>query len=184
MSTNPIDPEGVPTGNPDPTPFPPKQKPPQSAAAFAIEPPPPTPYALVPAMARCEGWYARGAEPNRPQRNNNPLDLTYCSESAAFGATGGDPRFAVFPDAATGWRAARRWLLVPARFDAAGNLVGGYCGATLRQIINRFAPPSENDSSQYLEDVATMTSIKPDQIVTADMIDATTGVDYDVLEAR
>ena len=158
-------------------------------ATFVPDPLPTPPYTLVQAFAHSEGYYdteeqckaAGQSFPNRPQRNCNPLDLVYCSESERFGAIKSDGRFAVFPDAATGWLAGRRWLLVPAKFDGEGNLVGGYCGATLRQIINRFAPPNENDSDRYLEDVATLTSIGPDQVVTEEMINSEVGKVYNLL---
>ena len=124
---------------------------------------------VIEAMATMDVFYKPGS---RPQRNNNPLDLTYCSESEAFGATHGDPRFAVFPDVATGWNAARRWLSVPAKFgkDAQGNpvLIGGYLNATIEQAINRFAPPVENDTSNYVSYVCSQTGLTPESVLTVD----------------
>ena len=118
---------------------------------------------ILQAMARMEGWGVANA---RPTVNNNPLDLMYGPEAIAFGATGTDGRFAIFPDAETGWNAGRRWLSVPARFDAIGNLVGGYLGATLEQVINRFAPPSENDSSEYASNVSLWSGVALTDVVT------------------
>jgi hypothetical protein len=114
-----------------------------------------------------EGFPVDGS---RPQRNNNPGDLTFCGETVSFGATAGDPRFAIFPDAETGWNALRRWLSVPAKFDSAGNLIHGYLGATLKQAINRFAPPNENNSSEYVEVVCNRTGLTPETILTPDLL--------------
>ena len=136
---------------------------------ISIEPLPQTPCTLLQAMAREEGWYAHEDEPTRPQRNNNPLDLTYCGETISAGAVSSDGRFAQFADAADGWNAARRWLLVPAHLES-GHLVAGYCGASLEQVINRFAPPAENQTSAYLANVCTWAGLTPQSIVTAEMI--------------
>ena len=105
---------------------------------------------LLEAMAHQEGFYVEG---DRPQRNNNPLDLTWGSEARAFGATQGDRSapggldgfggMAVFASPLKGFQAASSWLAVPAVFDKAGNLVRGYRGAALRKVIFRFAPPNE-----------------------------------------
>jgi hypothetical protein len=118
---------------------------------------------LLQAIAHEEGFYKLG---DRPYRNDNPGDLIWGNEAKAFGATHGDPRFAVFPDAHTGWLALQRWLSVPAKYDALGGLVGGYLGATLEQVINRFAPPVENDTESYLFAVCQNTGLKPESRVT------------------
>lgn len=117
-----------------------------------------------------EGFYTTEEVPNRPQRNNNPLDLIYCPETISFGATGGDPRFAVFTDLETGWVAAQRWLSIPARFDVAGRLIGGYAGATFEQVINRFAPPSENNTEEYIQFVCSRTNYQPTDIMLKEML--------------
>lgn len=127
---------------------------------------------LLDAMAIREGFYVPHS---RPQRNNNPLDLKYGPEAIRFGATHGDPRFAVFPDLATGWVAAARWLKVPAKFKAVGDdphgeLVGGYLGATLSQVIHRFAPPNENNTSAYLDFVCIATGLTPFTLLTPDLL--------------
>lgn len=123
---------------------------------------------LLYAFAVMEGFF--DGQHSRPFRNHNPLDLEYCDEAIHFGAIHTDGRFAVFPDAATGWVAGRRWLSVPAHFDAAGNLIGGYLGATMRQVIHRFAPPSENNSALYLEQVCLRGKVTPETILTAELL--------------
>src|ERR1017187_10329503 len=125
---------------------------------------------LLEAMASEEGYLAKGKSPDRSQRNNNPLDLEWCDETAHFGASHGDPRFAIFPNVAAGWYAAQRWLSVEARFDEAGNLVGGYLGATLRQVIGRFAPSTENNTANYLTFVCSKTGLTPDTVLTSNLL--------------
>jgi hypothetical protein len=119
------------------------------------------------AIAQMEGFYVVGS---RPQRNNNPGDLVYSSEAIRFGATGTDGRFAIFPDAETGWKALQGWFSVPARFDSSGNLIGGYLGATIEQAINRFAPPSENNTAGYVAFVANATGLSQDTLLTEDLL--------------
>jgi hypothetical protein len=115
-----------------------------------------------------EGFNIAGS---RPQINNNPLDLIWGTEAEAFGATHGDRMniesykgysgFAVFPNVPTGFRAAQRWLSVPAKFTSTpipnrpegpqGWLASGYLGATLEQVCYRFAPPEDgNDTEAYI----------------------------------
>ena len=79
--------------------------------------------------------------------------------------------FAVFPDVVTGWKAGQRWLSIPAQLNDKGNLVVGYLGATLRQVIFRFAPPEDgNDSQGYLDFVCQKTGYTPETILTAEML--------------
>ncbi|HUD74121.1 MAG TPA: hypothetical protein VMQ76_03540 [Terracidiphilus sp.] len=122
---------------------------------------------ILQAIARREGYGVPGA---RPTRNNNPGDLMAGPESAEFGAIGNDGPYAIFPDAETGWMALRRWLSVGAKFDAHGTLVRGYMGATIQQVIYRFAPPSENDSARYVADVCEWTGLTPDTVLTSELL--------------
>lgn len=124
---------------------------------------------LIQSFGMSEGFPVPGS---RPQVNNNRLDLIWCAEAKAFGATHGDrpggphsfegyDGFAVFPDVETGDLAAQKWLSVPAHFhqgplpgffmDPNGTvLVGGYLNATFAQVIYRFAPPSQNNTELYI----------------------------------
>ena len=52
------------------------------------------------------------------------------------------------------------------KFDVHGNLIAGYLGATLEQVINRFAPPNENNSNEYVSNVSLWTGVKPKDVVT------------------
>lgn len=138
---------------------------------------------VLEAMACQEGFYVEG---DRPQRNNNPLDLTWSTEARKFGATKGDrvspggldgyAGMAVFSDALTGWRAAQAWLGVPARFDSNKELMAGYRGATLKQVIYRFAPPSENNTEAYLAFVCKATGLAETDVLTTEMLAIPQGV--------
>lgn len=80
----------------------------------------------------------------RSWRNNNPGNIEYGTFAKEHGAIGSDGRFAVFPSYEAG-RAAKEALLFDSR---------GYAGKTIEEAINRYAPPSENDSSWYAASVA------------------------------
>jgi hypothetical protein len=131
---------------------------------------------LLQAIATEEGFYDdTSGVPNRPQRNNNPGDLEWNAECQKLGALRGDPRFAVFPTVEIGWQALAEWLSVPAKFDSSGNLVDGYCGATLEQLISRFAPSTENNTAAYISSVSTQTGIAASETITAEMFHTLTG---------
>jgi hypothetical protein len=121
---------------------------------------------VLEAFAHQEGYFKPGS---RPQRNNNPLDLEYGNEAIRFGSTGSDGRFAIFPNVLTGWNAARRWLSIPAHI-VDGILEGGYVGATFEQVINRFAPPNENNTNAYIDYVCTNTGHLRTDILTLEML--------------
>jgi hypothetical protein len=128
---------------------------------------------VLQAMAEVEGYGQPGVIPTVA---NNPLDLIYCDESIHFGAIGnykGFAQFASVDDPHTGgWQAGRRWLSVPAHFDANGNLVGGYMGATLQQVITRFCPPSQkgNNTPAYISAVCEKTGLTPETVLTPTLL--------------
>jgi hypothetical protein len=128
---------------------------------------------LLQAMAKVEDFGKPGA---RPTRNNSPLDLIYGDEAIHFGAIGADGRYAKFATVEDGWNAGRRWLSIKAHFDSHGNLIGGYLGATMKQVIWRFSPPGDgaNDPQAYLDSVVRDTTlprtITETSILTADLL--------------
>lgn len=144
---------------------------------------------LLQSMSVSEGFNIINS---RPHRDNNPLDLMWGSEAKSFGATHGDllggphsfegsDGFAVFPDAVTGWRAAQRWLSVPAKFhsgiihglylDPNGyTLVSGYLGATLAQVIYRFAPPDQNNTEAYIVGVCQRSGLTRETVLTHELL--------------
>lgn len=76
---------------------------------------------------------------SRNWRNNNPGNLEYGNYAISMGAIGTDGRFAVFPSYSKG-KAAKEKLI----FEGSN-----YRGLTLTQMITRYAPPSENNTSFY-----------------------------------
>jgi hypothetical protein len=83
---------------------------------------------------------------NRPQRNNNPINIKLPLGVDKLGeATGKDADgFAIFPTPMAGWRAAFRQI----KTDADR-------GENIRQFIERFAPSNENDTEAYINFVIT-----------------------------
>jgi hypothetical protein len=118
---------------------------------------PSIPYTLLQAIAREEGFYVQPGEPDyptRPQRNSNPGDLEYHPWMAEFGATGGDPRFAIFPSVDQGWACLRRLLGFPE-----------YKGKTIEQFVPEFAPGNENNVKQYTLNLCSWTEQSPETVI-------------------
>jgi hypothetical protein len=107
---------------------------------------------------------------SRSGRNNNPGDIDWGPFAQHHGATRIEqippgynerPRFAYFPDEATGFAAMKALLQLPGVFapaavDEQGNitaprrLLSGYAGATVHECLYRWAPPNDgNDTSAY-----------------------------------
>jgi hypothetical protein len=75
---------------------------------------------------------------NRSQKNNNPCNLRFAGQVEATGPD--DEHFAIFKDAPAGFRAAHAQI----KLDQER-------GKTVGQFIAKYAPPNENNTSQYLE---------------------------------
>jgi hypothetical protein len=110
------------------------------------------------AIAREEGWDAAGPSKNRCQRNDNPGDICYGRFAIAHGATGTDGRFAIFPDAQTGFNAMSALL------------EASYLGMTLTQAIYRYAPPIENDTERYIRNVCAWTRLTAGDVLTKEIL--------------
>lgn len=123
---------------------------------FPPEPLPPLPLTVAQAIGRMEGWYSQGQVANRPQRNNNPGDIEFGPFTEANGAIHGDPRFAVFPDAATGWAALQALLATPE-----------YATLTIAEAVARYAPPSENNTDSYVASVCYWTGKQESDLVSS-----------------
>jgi hypothetical protein len=80
---------------------------------------------------------------SRNWRNNNPGNIEYGAFAIKNGAIGSDGRFAIFPTYEAG-RKAKENLLFTA---------SGYRGMNIAQAINRYAPPSENNTNSYIASV-------------------------------
>jgi len=91
----------------------------------------------------------------RGLRNNNPLNLSFANQDGAVMETHSSPRFARFASMEDGVAASVRQLV---RYQERGV-------ATLSAMITRWAPPSENDTAAYIQQVARETGIAPDAVV-------------------
>lgn len=80
----------------------------------------------------------------RNWRNNNPGNLEYGNFAKSLGAVGSDGRFAVFPSYEAG-RQAKEQLIFSSP---------SYRDLTLEQAISRYAPPNENNTRSYINQVA------------------------------
>jgi len=79
----------------------------------------------------------------RNWRNNNPGNLEYNNYTKGLGAIGTDGRFAIFPSMEAGFKAQMHMLTKGKN----------YKNLTLAQAIQRYAPPSENNTSAYIAQV-------------------------------
>jgi len=126
------------------------------------------------AIAHQEGFNIGGS---RSQRNNNPGDIDWGPFAQHHGATGLEtiphgynetPRFAVFPTPEAGFAAMRALLQIPGVFGHAPGqpgvrrLLSGYAGATVREALYRWAPPSDgNNTSAYEKNVCANAGCQP-----------------------
>jgi len=128
------------------------------------------------AIARQEGFDVAGS---RSRRNSNPGDIDWGPFAQHHGATGLEtiphgynetPRFAVFPTPAAGFAAMKALLQIPGVFGQLPGqprrLLSGYAGATVREALYRWAPPSDgNDASAYEGDVCAWVHCLPDDLI-------------------
>lgn len=87
---------------------------------------------------------------------NNPLNIRYNCFNRWIGLEGHTKGFCDFDSLEHGVRAAAYLICKSYRSK-------GIC--TLRDIINRFAPPSENPTSRYINYVSDLCSLKPDKVL-------------------
>ena len=95
-------------------------------------------------------------------RNNNPLNIRLSKDRwqgqiapSLSGRAGGEASFCQFTSMMYGWRAAFRLLC--------HTYYGKYKLRTIRAIINRWAPPKENDTEVYIRRVTDRIGIGPDR---------------------
>ena len=89
-------------------------------------------------------------------RNNNPLNIRRSGDKwQGLRTLQEDKAFCQFESMAYGWRAAFRLLC--------HTYYGKYKLRTIRAIINRWAPPKENDTQYYIRSVAERTGIGADR---------------------
>jgi hypothetical protein len=92
----------------------------------------------------------------RNWRNNNPGNIEYGDFAKSFGAVGADPRFAVFPTLESGMKAKEELLF--------GNR-SRYAGLSVTDALNRYAPPTENNTAAYIKSVTEAVGVTPDTIL-------------------
>lgn len=91
----------------------------------------------------------------RNLRNSNPGNIRYGDFAKSHGAIGQDKEgFAIFPDAVTGSKAMTSLL---------ENYIGKQGRNTLRSIINKYAPSTENDTTGYIAKASKMIGIGADE---------------------
>jgi hypothetical protein len=89
----------------------------------------------------------------RGERNNNPGNIERGSPWLGLSPDqSGDSRFAVFEEPIYGIRALAKLLLNYQRIHGL---------QTVEQIINRYAPPSENVTQSYVQSVANRLGVSP-----------------------
>lgn len=90
-------------------------------------------------------------------RNNNPLNIRFPKGYEFQGTKGKDGQgFCIFNNLFFGLRACFVILRTYAR---------KYQCCTIRSIVSRWAPPTENNTSKYISDVAAMSGIDPDEMI-------------------
>jgi len=89
----------------------------------------------------------------RGERINNPLNIEKGEKWVGLADEQPDDRFAAFVSPEYGIRAFVRIL---------NTYMNKHGLKTLRQIVNRYAPPSENNTVSYIGFVSKVTGIKPD----------------------
>jgi hypothetical protein len=90
---------------------------------------------------------------DRNWRNNNPGNIEYGPFAQDNGAIGSDGRFAIFPDEQTGR-------------DALTTLLNDKYGEqTISDMMQSYAPPSENDTDNYVTFIENQTGLSGDDVV-------------------
>ena len=89
-------------------------------------------------------------------RNNNPLNVRRSKDKwQGLRVVQTDAEFCQFETMAYGWRAA--FVLLTRTYYHTYRLY------SIRAIISRWAPPNENNTKRYIENVSRLTGITPDE---------------------
>lgn len=99
---------------------------------------------------------ARKKQTPRGIRNNNPLNIRRSTDVFIGEKKSDDPAFKQFTSMAYGYRAGLKILT---------NYYKIYSLRTIRQILGRFAPEQENNTSAYVRLVSVYTGIDPDTVL-------------------
>ena len=107
-------------------------------------------------------------------RNNNPLNIRHSADrwqGARLEQT--DKAFVQFISMPHGYRAA--WKILESYWKYFNNLPKGFC---VRNIITRWAPPTENDTDAYIRSVLAMSGLEGNEHFSQ----PSNGIDYKRLE--
>lgn len=94
-----------------------------------------------------------GSSEARGIKNNNPGNIRYSESNPWKGQTGKDPDFSIFDDPINGIRAMARTV---------SNKQGNNSYITLRDMLNIYSPPSENDTNTYIDTVSKLSGYGAD----------------------
>lgn len=103
--------------------------------------------------------YPNPSERARGYKNNNPLNIRISStvwQGMIPTSQNGDGSFVQFTTMAYGFRAAMRNIRTS---------IVQYHTTTVQQIINRWAPPAENKTSNYVTDVCKIAGFQPTTVI-------------------
>lgn len=106
----------------------------------------PTTQDLMNLIGRMEGW---GIANSVSTRNNNPGNLRYVGQSGALGPD--SKGYAIFTSPEAGMSALQRQI----ELDASRDL-------SIREFVNKYAPSSENNTSNYLAFIVNGLGVEPD----------------------
>lgn len=96
---------------------------------------------------------------NRPQRNNNPGNLTFIGQKGAEMEPGDSARFARFDSPKNGFEALKKDLLAKIKGKTSTRLGPD---STLEDLAHVYAPSSENDTEAWLTKVAATLGVEVD----------------------
>lgn len=112
-----------------------------------------------PMLTTTDSKYPNPAYSVRGYRNNNPLNIVYSAKNDWLGqiVPTTDSRFCQFVDMKYGYRAAFRNIR---------SYINNYGANTIRKIIEKWAPPVENNTSNYANMVTTYSGVPLDAVLT------------------
>ncbi len=102
-----------------------------------------------------EQWQGMKKEQTDPLLTSGRLSSGSADSKQASVCTHYDAEFCQFENLAYGWRAAFK-LLTRTYYHT-------YRLYTIRAIVNKWAPPNENNTRAYVENVSRLTGIHPDE---------------------
>lgn len=113
---------------------------------------------IAQAIQTREGYYPGSLA----YRNNNPGNLVYAGQPGATPGAGG---FAAFSSYSAGYSALENQINLD---FTRGTDVNGKPINTVADLINSWAPPSENDTAGYIAAVSAQTGLDPDASLSLD----------------